>query len=405
MGLSEIAKGIAPSPTLKLNERALLLKQRGDPVIHLGIGEPKGKTPIDAVLAASASLGSGDIKYTPADGIPELKQAIVRYMEDNYQKTVDAKQVMVSSGAKAALYAILRTILNPQEEVIITVPYWVSYPEMVKLAFGVPIIVRPEDGRFEPKVSDIEQAVSKYTKAVIVNSPNNPSGAVYSEGFISDIVDFCERRGLYLIMDDIYHKIVFDDIVPPNPYKFAREQGENSRLIVINGISKLYGMTGFRIGWAVASKKIIEVATNCQMQTISCPSALLQVAAVGALLGMQSYVDALRRNLQNNRDVVVRELETISDVKVFKPQGTFYCVADFRAYSFDSTALSEFLLDKALVVTVPGKEFGLEGYLRLSFAGSTKEVIEGVQRIRWALDPSAPRDIYIGDRRVLRDWK
>lgn len=405
MSISRLARAIAESPTLKLNEKAAILKEKGEAVIHLGAGEPKTRTPIDAILAAAGKLASADIKYTPTDGIPALKKAIVRYTEESYGHCVGTENVIVSAGAKAALYNLLVTILNPQDEVIVTAPYWVSYPEMVRMCHARPVIVNNEDGRYEPRIRDIEAACGSATKAVIVNSPNNPSGAIYGEDFIADVVRFCERKGLFLIMDDIYHKLVFDGRVAPSCYKYARDLSENSRLIVINGISKLYAMTGFRIGWAVGPKRIISVMNNVQAQTISCPSALLQSAAVGALNGIQSSVESLRLTLQNTRDILVRELSGFEGVRVVKPQGTFYCIADFSAYSRDSNALSQFLLDKALVVTVPGREFGIEGHLRISFCGSVKDVTAGVARMKWALDPRSPKDIYIGDRKIVRDWK
>jgi aspartate aminotransferase len=405
MSISQLARSIAESPTLKLNEKAALLKEQGQAVIHLGGGEPKIKTPIDAILSAAAKLTSAEVKYTPTDGIPALKKAIVRYTEEHYGRVVSADNVLVSPGAKAALYSLLLTILNPQDEVIITAPYWVSYPEMVKMVYAVPVIVQPEDGRFEPRLEDIAQACTSYTKAVIVNSPNNPSGAVYSEDFIAAIVEFCEKKKIYLIMDDIYHRLVFDGRRPISCYRFAKDLGEGSRLIVVNGISKLYGMTGFRIGWTIAPRPLIEVMNNVQGQTVSCPSALLQAAAVGALTGMQSVVDSLNLTLENARDVMVKELQSFEGVHVIKPGGTFYCLPDFSHYSRDSVALSQFLLEKALVVTVPGRDFGMEGHLRLSYCGTIKDITEGVQRIKWALDPNAPKEIYIGDRKLVRDWK
>jgi aspartate aminotransferase len=405
MSISQLARSIVESPTLKLNEKATLLKEQGQAVIHLGGGEPKIKTPIDAILSAAAKLTSAEVKYTPTDGIPALKKAIVRYTEDSYGRVVNADNVLVSPGAKAALYSLLLTILNPQDEVLITAPYWVSYPEMVKMVYAIPVIVQPEDGRFEPRLEDIVEACTSYTRAVIVNSPNNPSGAVYSEDFIRAIVEFCEKKKLYLIMDDIYHRLLFDGRRPISCYRFAKDLSESSRLIVINGISKLYGMTGFRIGWTIAPKQIIEVMNNVQGQTVSCPSALLQAAAVGALTGMQTVVDSLNMTLENARNVMVKELESFEGVHLIKPGGTFYCLPDMSHYSRDSVALCQFLLDKALVVTVPGKDFGMEGHLRLSYCGSIKDITEGVQRIKWALDPNAPKEIYIGDRKLVRDWK
>jgi len=217
-------------------------------------------------------------------------------------------------------------------------------------------------------------------------------------------VDFCERRDIYLIMDDIYHKLVFDGKEAPPAYRYTRKDIENTRVIVVNGVSKLYGMTGFRIGWVIANRRLVEVMTNIQAQTTSCPSVISQKAAEGALTGVQSVVENLRLTIQNNRDVMMQELSTFDGVKVTKPDGTFYCLPDFRAYSQDSVELANFLLKKALVVTVPGKPFGMEGHLRLSFAGSVKDITEGIERIKWALDPNAPNEIYIGDRKMVRDW-
>lgn len=404
MSISQLARSITDSPTLRLNEEARLLREKGQPVIHLGIGEPKNKAPITAILAAAAKLNTGDIKYTPTDGLPSLKKAIIKYTEENYDRAVSPENVLVTAGAKQSIFNVLYSLINPQDEVIILAPYWVSYPEIVKMVYGIPVIVTPEDGSFYPCMADIEAAVSSYTKAIIVNSPNNPSGVVFPQEFIASIVDFCESKGIYLIMDDIYHRLVFDGITAPPGYQFTRKDIENTRLIVINGVSKLYGMTGFRIGWVISNRRLIEVMTNVQAQMTSCPAVVLQSAAEGALNGLQSFVESLRLTIENNRNVVMQELKTFNGIRVTRPQGTFYCLPDFRAYSNDSVALSNFLLKKALVVTVPGAEFGMEGYLRLSYAGSVKEITEGVARMKWALDPDSPKDIYIGDRKVIRDW-
>ena len=404
MSISQIARSIKASPTLALNEKAAILREKGDPVIHLGGGEPKCKPPMDAILAAAALLDSGEIRYTPADGIPALKQAIIRYTEEHYKRKVAPENVMAAGGAKHAIMVALQAILNPQEEVIFPAPYWVSYPDMVKICQGIPVPVSAEDGTFYPRVQDIEQRVGSYTKAVIINSPNNPSGAMYSEEFIADIVDFCEKRDLYLIMDDIYHRLVFDNRTPINCYDYAQDTSENSKLILINGVSKLYAMTGFRIGWAVANKKLIEVMTNLQGHQTSGPSILLQKAAVGALNGVQSGVENLRMTLENNRNVMTDHLNSFDGVHVSRPDGTFYCFADFRHYDRNSTRLSNFLIDKVQVLTVPGVEFGCEGYLRLSYCGAIKDITEGIERMKWALDPNSPNELYIGDRKLMRDW-
>lgn len=205
-------------------------------------------------------------------------------------------------------------------------------------------------------------------------------------------------------MDDIYHKLVFDGRKSISPYRFTNKDTETTKVISINGISKLYGMTGFRIGWVIAPKELVDVMINVQGQTTSCTSVLLQAAAEGALLGLQSAVDTLRMTLENNRNVMMQELQSFNGINITKPDGTYYCLPDFRAYNGDSVALSKFLLKKALVVTVPGKEFGMEGYLRLSYATTVKDVKVGVERIKWALDPTSPNEIYIGERKMVRDW-
>jgi len=409
MTLSQVASSIAESPTLRLNEEARLLREKGEPVIHLGIGEPKNRTPITAILSSAAKLSSGEVKYVPTDGTPSLKKAIVRYTEEHYDRLVAPYNIIVSEGAKQSLFNILFTLINPQDEVIILAPYWVSYPEIVRMCNGIPVVVTPEDGSFTPRFDEIEQAVSSYTKAIIVNSPNNPSGVIYPDELIEKIVDMCESRGIYMICDDIYHKLVFDGNIPAPAWKFTNKDVENTKVIVVNGVAKLYGMTGFRIGWVVASRKMTEIMTNVQSQTTTCVSPVMQSAAEGALTGMQSIVESLRLSIQNNRDVLMQEIRSFTDVHCIKPGGTFYALPDFRAYirksiANNSVELSNFLLKKALVVTVPGREFGMEGHLRLSFAGSVKDLTEGIERMKWALDPNSPSEIYIGDRKLLRDW-
>lgn len=249
MSISQLARTIKESPTLALNEAARLLRERGEPVIHLGIGEPKNKAPIAAILNSAAKLKTGDIKYAPSDGLPSLKKAIIRYTEENYGRLVAPENVIVSTGDKQALYNLLFAITDPQDEIILLAPYWVSYPEMVRMVYGVPVIITPEDGTFVPQFDEIERAISSYTKAIIVNSPNNPSGAIYPPELIAQLVEMCESRDIYLIMDDIYHKLVFDGRKAPSCYQFTKKTPETTKVVTVNGIAKLYGMTGFRIGW------------------------------------------------------------------------------------------------------------------------------------------------------------
>jgi len=404
MKLSKVASEILESPTLALNEEARLLRERGEPVINLGIGEPKNKTPIAGILSSAAKLTSGEVKYVPIDGTKSLKKAVIRYTEENYDRLAAPENVLITNGAKQSLFNIIYSILNPQDEVIVIAPYWVSYPEIIKMCLGKPVIVTPEDGTFTPRFEDVDQAVTSYTRAIIINSPNNPSGVIYPPELIEKLVDLCERRGIFLVCDDIYHKLTFDGNEVPPAYQFTQKDIEDSHVIVVNGVAKLYGMTGFRIGWVVAPRALVRVMTNVTAQTTSGVSPVSQAAAEGALNGLQSVVEALRLQIQNNRDVLLQEFRTFNGVRLIEPQGTFYALPDIRAFRDKSVEVSNFLLKKAMVVTVPGKDFGMEGHIRISFSGSVKDVTEGIARIKWALDPTSPNEIYIGDKKLIRDW-
>jgi aspartate aminotransferase len=401
--LSQLALSIKESPTLKLNETAALLRDKGEPVIHLGGGEPKSRTPIDAIISCSSLLATGEVRYTPADGIPALKKAIIRYTEEHYDRIAKPENVIVSSGAKQTLMVALHAILDPKDEVIFPVPYWVSYPEMVKLAGGVPVPVAASDGTFCPSFEDVAAAVGAYTKAIIINSPNNPSGVMYPGEFVARIVELCERRNIWLLMDDTYNRLVFDGRVPTNCYEFSHEDLDRSQLLVVNCVSKMYAMTGFRIGWGVGNRELIKAMTNIQSQQTSGPSAPSQWAAVGALNGVQNSIEALRSTLENNRNVLVARLRALPGVKVTNPGGTFYTFPDFSALNPSSHKLAAYLLETVRVAVVPGKEFGLEGHLRVSFCGTIKDIREGTERMQWALDPNAPNELYLGSRKLVRD--
>ena len=404
MSVSQLARSIKASPTLKLNETAAKLREKGEPVIHLGGGEPKSKAPLDAVLNCATQLNTGEIRYAPADGLPALKKAILRYTEENYGQMLAPQNVIVSSGAKQSIMNLLYAVLEPKDEVIYPAPYWVSYPEMAKLAGGVGVAVTPEDGSFQPSVPDIADKVGSYTKAIILNSPNNPSGVMYSRDFVAEIVAFCEKKSLWLVMDDLYNRLVFDGQKAPNPFEFAKVTGEASKLVVVQGVSKMYAMTGFRIGWALGNREVVEAMTNIQGHQTSGPVTVSQWAAIGALSGVQTSIESLRLTLENQRNVMLDRLKTIPGVRVTKPDGTFYCFPDFSAYEKSSQKLAELLLERVRVVTVPGKEFGMEGHLRLSYCGTIKDIMDGLERIKWALDPQAPNELFLGDRKLVRDW-
>jgi aspartate aminotransferase len=227
---------------------------------------------------------------------------------------------------------------------------------------------------------------------------------MYSRDFVAEMVAYCEKRDLWLVMDDLYNRLVFDGHTAPNPYEFAEDRGDASKLVVVQGVSKMYAMTGFRIGWAIANREVCEAMTNIQSHQTSGPVTVSQWAAIGALAGAQTSIETLRLTLENARNVMVERLQTIPGLHVTKPQGTFYCFPDCSAFGKGSLELAEFLLDKVRVVVVPGREFGMEGHLRLSYCGGIKEILEGLERIKWALDPDAPNEIFIADRRLVRDW-
>ncbi len=381
--LSSRAQSIGDSPTLKINALARALKKEGKPLIHLGGGEPVFPAPEAAVKAIVAKAETRKIKYTPSSGTPELKEAVVKYTLDNYGKKVGPENIIISAGAKQALYNFLLSVVNPGDEVVFPAPYWVSYPEMVKMAGGTPVIVRPSKG-LQITASELAAAVTDKTKAILLNSPNNPSGLIFDAPFIEAVVKLAEEKNIFLLMDDIYHKLVFDGKICPNPYDYS-VKGQN--LVIANGVSKLYGLTGLRIGWAVSeNRSLISAMGRMQAQSTSCNCDLSEAAAAAALLGDQACIGDLRSLLEENRNVLLRELEQIPHITVHKPQGTFYSFADFSRYNPDSQALAQYLLEKALVAVVPGKAFGMDGHLRISFCASQDSIVEGVRRIKRALE-------------------
>ena len=405
MKISDLANSLSESATMKFNERANQMRAEGKPVIHLGIGEPKNKAPDNAVAASSKKSEEGYFKYTPAAGLPSLRTAIADYTTERYGVEVSPANVIASNGSKHALFNVLMSIVNPGEKVLMPVPYWVTYPEMVKLVRGIPAFVQPEPGTLMPSVGSIIEAVDQNTAAILINSPNNPSGMVAPADFLEELVQYCEKQDIYLIMDDIYRDLVFDDGAAAPAYRYTSEALDSSHVIVINGVSKLYGMTGLRLGWSVAPAEVSSAINKIQGQMTSNASVISQAGAEGALLGDQSVVEELRLHLQENRDRLLEELADLEDLKVAQPQGGLYCFPDFSAFNPDSNALAEFLLEKAMVVTVPGVEFGMEGHIRLGFAGTAEDTVEGARRIKWALDPSQPDQIQMGDAVVTRDWK
>lgn len=347
-------------------------------------------------------LKTGEIRYTPAAGTPAMRDAIIAYTEKFYGRKVERTNVMASAGAKQAIMVALLALVDPGDEVVFPVPYWVSYPDMTRLAGGVPVPVKAADESFQPTVQEMTSAITARTRVVLLNSPSNPSGKVFDGDWLREIVKYCEERDIFVLMDDIYHRLVFDGRQAVHCYDCTDRSVDEAKLVVLNGVSKQYAMTGFRIGWAVGPSDLIKVMANIQSHQSGGPCSLSQAAAVAAIEGAQDSVGELRETLEGSRDVLMPLLEEIPGLKADAPEGTFYCFADFRAFDTDSTRLAARFLEKIQVVTVPGVEFGMEGFLRLSYCGTVEDTREGVRRIKWLLDENGTPELRSGEKVFTR---
>jgi len=384
MKLSQLVISLKPSATLKLNELANKLKSEGKDIIHLGGGEPEFDIPETAQKEVIERLKTKRVRYTPTAGIKKLREEIVNYVNDIYNFKVDIDNIVVSTGAKQAIYNFLLSVLDPGDEVLIIAPYWVSYTEMVSMAYAHPVVVRPSQGLI-PSLNDIKRCISSNTKLIMINSPNNPTGLIWPNELIKDLIDLAEKNDIYVLFDSIYDQLIIDDFDYKNPFSFV-DDIEKSNIVVVNGVSKAFSMTGFRIGFSIASKELSKAMTKIQAQVTSCPSELSQYGAVGALREGKKFSKKLVDDLRRKRDILVDELSKIKKAKFIKPQATFYSFVDFSEYEKDSSKLSSTLIEKTGVVTVPGIEFGMEGYLRISFCSDVDSIKKGVSRIREFLD-------------------
>ncbi|OJH36825.1 pyridoxal phosphate-dependent aminotransferase [Cystobacter ferrugineus] len=389
MNLANRLKAIKPSPTLALNAKAKALVAQGVDVVSFAAGEPDFDTPDFIKQAAIDALSKGFTKYTPTAGIPELREAICAKLErDNHLKFAP-EQVLVSVGAKHSLYNIFQALLNEGDEVIILSPYWVSYPDMVQLAGGKPVIIetREEDG-FAPDPEAIRKALSPRTKALIINSPSNPSGVVLSRDTLTKIADAVRGHECLLVSDDIYEKLLYTgefanignvapDLVP--------------RLVVVNGMSKAFSMTGWRLGYTAGPKWLIAGMQMIQDQSTSNPSSFSQKAAVAALKGPESIFEPMVKEFRARRDMVVELLNSFDGVRCRAPEGAFYVLPNISGLygrSYKGTPLqgslqvSDILLNDFRIAAVPGAPFGVDANIRLSFATSREQLSKGLERFR-----------------------
>ena len=389
MTISRRAQGITPSPTLTITAKAKAMKAEGIDVIGFGAGEPDFDTPDHIKKAAIKALENGFTKYTPAGGIDELKDAVIGKFKRDNGLDYDRTQILISCGGKHCLYNLAQVLFDTGDEVIIPSPYWVSYPPIVTLADALPVILETtEESGFKMDPDKLRRTITKRTKALVLNSPCNPTGTTYTESELREIADIVLKKGIYVISDDIYEKIVYDGFKYISIASFDKEIKE--RTIIVHGVSKTYSMTGWRIGFTAGPSSIIEAMNKVQGQSTSNPTSISQKASQEALNGPQDLVQAMVGEFQKRRDYVINRLNSLEGVSCIKPVGAFYAFPNFSSYlgkSFrgkfirDSMDLADYLLDVAGVAVIPGAAFGIEGFERLSFATSMENIEIGMDRI------------------------
>lgn len=391
--ISAFANSLEASPTMAMDTLAKKLQAEGKDVLSFAIGEPDFPTPPNICEAAKAAIDRGLTKYTPAAGLPALKQAIVAAAERDLGLRYDPDQVVVSNGGKHALMNIWRTLLDPGDEVILFAPYWVSYPEQVRMAGGVPVIIPTSgDNDFQPDLDQVRAAITKRTVAMLINSPSNPTGGVFSKEVIEGLGRIAQSNGLMIISDEIYKHILFDGRTHCSTAQL--DDDLKQRTIIADGVAKTYAMTGWRIGWMIAPREFAKRAGNIQSQETSNPCSISQAAAIEALTGPQESVAQMRAAFEERRNYLVPALNAIPGFKCPNPGGAFYVFPDISAH-FGRTVRGVtinnskdfviYLLEHANVSTVHGSASGSEGYFRISFACSMEQIKDGVNRIAQAL--------------------
>lgn len=378
---------LGPSPTLGITAKANAMKAEGIDVISFAAGEPDFNTPEPIIRAAEEALEHGFTKYTPSAGIKDLKDAIVAKLDRENSVRVKAEQVVVSCGAKHSVYNTCQVLVDPGDEVILIAPYWMTYAEQIKLAGGVPKVVHTtaETG-FVPSYDQLREAVTEKTKAIIVNSPSNPTGAVLPRQTIKEIAQLALRHNFWIISDEIYERLSYGE---PHQSFAALSQEVADRTVTINGVSKTYAMTGWRIGFAAAPPAVAKAMSNFQDQVTSNPTSFAQKGAVAAYNLPPESVEAMCAEFQARRDLIVAGLRGIEGVKIVEPKGAFYAFTDVSAFLGgeieNDVALGDYLLSEAKVATIPGSVFEGPGHLRLSYAASREAIQEGVRRLGEAL--------------------
>ena len=394
MELARRVKEIKPSPTLAVDAKAKALLAQGIDVVGFGAGEPDFDTPDNIKEAAIKAIKSGFTKYTPAGGTEELKKAVCQKFKQDNNLDYTPPEILISCGAKHSLYNICQALFEEGDEVLIPAPYWVSYPDMVMLAGGTPVIIKTtEKTGFRMTAQDLEKAITPKTKALILNSPSNPTGASYSKEDLTAIARVVLKKGITVISDEIYEKLIYDG------FQFSSiascDPALKPQTLVVNGVSKSYSMTGWRIGYAAGPKDVISAMTNIQSQSTSNPTSIAQKASLEALNGPQDFIPMMVKEFDRRRTYMVDRLNAMPGVSCFKPSGAFYAFPNVsgvygrKAGSLtiaDSSTFTQYLLESVNVAVVPGVAFGADENIRLSYATSFANIEKGLDRIQKAIE-------------------
>jgi aspartate aminotransferase len=394
MKLAARADKLRPSATLAITAKAKALKAQGVDVVGFGAGEPDFDTPENIKERAIRAIKEGFTKYTAVGGIDELKNAIIYRLREDHGLEYEKSEIIVSCGAKHTLYNLSQVLFEEGDEVIIPAPYWVSYPEQVVLAGGTPVIIETEEeSGFKIDPERLKRLITPRTKAIILNYPSNPTGATYNEDELREIINVAMNAGLLIISDEIYEKITYDGLTHTPVAKLGDDVKRST--ILVNGVSKSYSMTGWRIGFAAGDERVIAAMNNLQGQSTSNPTSISQIAAIEAFNGPQDEVERMAKEFEKRKNYIVKRLNEIPGFRCFNPQGAFYAfpnVSELFGKRYkgkeikNSIDFTEFLLEEAKVAVVPGAEFGADNYIRISYATSMEEIKKGVDRIEEAVE-------------------
>jgi len=385
MKLAKRVSLLSPSPTLAITAKSNEMKRQGIDVVGLGAGEPDFNTPAHIIEAAERAMREGRTKYTAAAGIPELLQAISEKFESDNGLTYSTKQIIVTNGGKHALYNLFMSLLDPGDEVIIPIPYWVSYPEMVKIADGVPVLIEGyEANAFKVTAQQVKNAITPRTRAIIINSPSNPTGSIYSREELEAIVDVCLAYDILMVSDEIYEKLIYDGHEHVSVASFSKEAYEHT--VIINGMSKPYSMTGWRMGYAAGNQSLIQAMVDLSSHSTSNPTSFAQYGALAALTGTQEPLEMMKREFVKRRDRVVELLNQIEGISCLKPEGAFYVFPNvseaMKNMGYDNVdKWCGDLLVEQKVALVPGSGFGSPNHARISYAASLEQLEKGIERI------------------------